>query len=107
MKSTTVRVILCLSVTVLVAVRPATAQVTTFSTDVAAAIDAGLARLDADGAYNPASTAGDAAGLAALALLEKRVSADQTAVNQGYALASPADQTKIQEVVASVRGVDF
>jgi hypothetical protein len=77
----------------------ATAQVTTFSTDVAAAIQDGLNRLDAAGAYNPASTAGDAAGLAALALLEKRVSADQTAVNQGYALASAADQTRIENII--------
>jgi hypothetical protein len=78
----------------------ATAQVTTFSTDVAAAIQDGLNRLDADGAYGAASTAGDAAGLAALALLEKRVSADQNAASQGYALASPADQIRIQNIMS-------
>ncbi len=78
---------------------PATAQVTNFSTDVAQAIDDGLARLDAVGAYAPASSAVDAAGLAALALLEKRVSADQNAFTQGYALASAADQARIENII--------
>jgi hypothetical protein len=77
----------------------AQAQITTFSTDVAAAIDAGLARLVANGAYNAGSTAGDAAGLAALALLEKKVSADQTAAGQGYASASAIDKGRILNII--------
>jgi hypothetical protein len=87
----------------------ASAQVTNFSTDVTAAIDAGLARLTADGAYGDAnpgngvsSSAGNAAGLVALALLEKRASADQNAGQAGYAGATPADKLKLDEVIGFI-----
>ena len=77
----------------------AQAQVTNFSTDVATAIDRGLAALDASGAYGVNSSAGDAAGLAALALLEKRAGADQNSPSQGYNGATPADQARIQNII--------
>jgi len=79
--------------------RPASAQITNFSTDVNAAIDAGLAKLTADGAYNVVSTANDAAGLAALALLEKRQSANPLSASQGYALASAAHKASMLNVI--------
>ena len=76
---------------------PATAQVTNLSTDVAQAIDDGLAQLDAWGAYNyPGCSAGDATGLTLLALLEKRLSADPSDPAQGYASATPADQARME-----------
>lgn len=90
--------VLALLLALCAGVRPADAQITNFSTDVAAAINAGLARLQADGAYNPVSSAGDAAGLAALALLEKRTNASQGAPTQGYALASVIDRANILNI---------
>jgi len=78
------------------------AVITNFSTDVAASIDLGLGWLNANGAYNNPSSAGNAAGLALLALLEKRQGSDTTAVTQGYALASAADQTRMNNVVAFI-----
>jgi len=88
---------------------PANAQVTNFSTDVTAAIDAGIARLVANNAYgnaNPVggctSTAGDAAGLVALALLEKRASSNQNAVSQGYSGASAIDQARLDEIICYI-----
>lgn len=78
------------------------AQITNFAADVHAAIDAGLNWIDANGGFGSGS--GDAAGLAALALLEKRVSALPNAVNQGYALATPTDQARMDSVMAFVIG---
>jgi hypothetical protein len=87
----------------------ANAAVTTFSTDVSSAIDAGLARLVADGAYGNlnladgcTSSAGDAAGLVALALLEKRVGSDQNAASTGYTGATANDKTRIDEVICFI-----
>jgi hypothetical protein len=80
----------------------ANAQVTTFSTDVATAIDMGLAALTAAGAYSTGSSAGEAAGLAALALLEKRISPDYSAPAQGYSAASAADKTKIDDIITYI-----
>jgi hypothetical protein len=87
----------------------ASAQVTNFSTDVSSAIDAGLARLVADQAYGDSnlangcfSSAGNAAGLVALALLEKRASANQDAASQGYAGATAADKTRLDEIVCYI-----
>jgi len=82
---------------------PAMAQVTNFSTDVAQSIDDGLAQLDAWGAFNNPSTAGDAAGLTLLALLEKRGS-DPSDPPQGYDGASAADQARARRVVAYILG---
>lgn len=81
----------------------ASAQITNFSTDVAASIDAGIGWLDAQGAFNNPSSAGDGAGLAALALLEKRASADQLAVSIGYAGANAADQARMDRVIEYIR----
>ncbi|MCA9526768.1 MAG: thrombospondin type 3 repeat-containing protein, partial [Myxococcales bacterium] len=78
------------------------AQVTRFSEDVARSIDAGLAYLDGRGAFNNPSSAGDAAGLAALALLEKRESADPNALFQGYANANAADRARLDRVMAFI-----
>lgn len=78
----------------------AQAQVTNFSQDVNASIDLGLGWLDSNGAFNNPSSAGDAAGLTTLALLEKRASADQGAESQGYANASAADQARMRRSVA-------
>src|SRR6187549_2491451 len=72
----------------------AQAQVTPFSTDVATSIDNGIAYFAANGAYNdyPSNFCGDAAGLALLALLEKRVDANPNAVSQGYSAATATHQ---------------
>lgn len=78
----------------------ANAQVTNFSTDVATAIDNGLNYIDTNGGYNNPSSCSDAAGLCALALLEKRQSADQSADPIGYANASAADQARIDAIMA-------
>jgi len=87
----------------------ASAQVTNFSTDVSAAIDAGLARMTADGAFGDsntangcASSAGNAAGLVALALLEKRADADPSSMAQGYSGASAADKLKLDEIICYI-----
>ena len=73
-----------------------------FANDVNAAIDAGIARLAADGAYNVTSNCGDAAGLCALVLLEKRVSADPNAAPQGYANANATDKGRLDNIIAFI-----
>jgi len=78
----------------------ASAAVTNFSADVATSIDMGLAAFTAGGAYNDPSACGDAAGLALLALLEKRQGADPNTLSQGYANATPADQSKMRKTTA-------
>jgi len=80
----------------------AQAQITTFSTDVATSIDNGLAWLDGQGVFSNPSFASNAAGLCLLALEEKRQSADPNSVTQGYALASAADQARMDAVVAFI-----
>jgi hypothetical protein len=87
----------------------ALAQVTNFSTDVATSIDNGLAWLDANGAYNePGNSAGDAVGLALLALLEKRGTADPSDPPQGYSGASAADQARARTAVRYIlKEIDF
>ena len=81
---------------------PAVAEVTNFSQDVSDAIDAGLTWLDNNSAFNNPSSAGNAAGLVALALLERRVNADQNAAPAGYDNATPADQTRIDNVMTYI-----
>ncbi|MSP72828.1 MAG: hypothetical protein EXR76_11795, partial [Myxococcales bacterium] len=93
-----------LVIAVLVLPISASAQVTNFSTDVATAIDRGLSWLDARGAFSNPSSAGEAAGLVALAILEKRVSADLRADAVGYMNSTPADQARIDRVMASIIG---
>ena len=56
------------------------------------------------GAFNNPSSAGDAAGLVLLALLEKRASADFEAAPVSYANALPADQARARKVVAYILG---
>ena len=74
-----------------------------FANDVNAAIDAGIANLAANGAYNsPNSSCGDAAGLCALVLLEKRVSADPNAAAQGYANANALDQGRLDNIIGFI-----
>ena len=86
---------------------PATAQITPFSQDVNAAIDAGLSWYANRGYFgNPASAgpSGRAAGLVALTLLEKPRTADQNALGQGYANANQADQQHIQTMINYIIG---
>jgi hypothetical protein len=71
---------------------PAVSQVTNFSRDVSTAIDRGIDWLDIQAVYQDPSTAQDAAGLAALALLEKRRGVDPNAPSGGYANAQADDQ---------------
>jgi hypothetical protein len=86
---------LCVSATQALAVTP-------FEQDVATSIDRGLAYLDNIGAYNNPSSAGDAAGLDMLALLEKRPSGNPADPPQGYSGASAADQARADRVVAFI-----
>ncbi|MBU1430590.1 thrombospondin type 3 repeat-containing protein [Myxococcota bacterium] len=78
------------------------AQVTRFSEDVAESINRGLAWLAP--VYANPNSGGDAAGLVALALLEKRQSADQRADHMGYAGAQPEDQQRIEAIMAYIMG---
>ncbi|MEE2789698.1 MAG: thrombospondin type 3 repeat-containing protein, partial [Myxococcota bacterium] len=80
----------------------ASAQITNFSQDVNTAIDRGLNWLAGENAFQENSAAGEAAGLVALALLEKPRSADQNAVAQGYADAVAADQVRIQAIITFI-----
>jgi hypothetical protein len=113
MKGLTMKALLSiLGIVMLLAVAlPAMAQVTNFSTDVAQAIDDGIEQLDAWGAYNNPSTAGEAAGLVLLALLEKRGTADPSDPAQGYDGASVTDQARARRVaayiLANIGGVPF
>ena len=105
------RLYTALALGLLLSVSSASAQVTNFSRDVAASIDLGLAYLDGRGAFNNPSAAGDAAGLTALALLEKRESADQNAGVLGYNGANDADKARMRTVLAYIinrsRGASF
>ncbi len=87
--------------------------VTPFETDVSKSIDDGIAWLDASGAFNINSSAGDAVGLTTLALLEKRASGNPADPPQGYSGASAADQARLRRAVRymlnqiSPQGVGF
>ena len=83
---------------------PAGAVETNFSRDVGASIDAGLAWLDARGAFNANSACGDAAGLCALSLLEKRESNDLRAAPTGYANAQAADRQRLDNIMGYILG---
>lgn len=92
------------AVAVLLLAASAAARVTPFSEDVATAIDRGLSWLDGRGAFGADSSAGNAAGLVALALLEKRESADQDAARIGHEGAQPADQQRIDRIIGYIIG---
>jgi hypothetical protein len=86
---------------------PAAAQETNFSRDVFQAVNDGIAYLDAEGCFNNPPTpaaAQEPAGLVALTLLERRTSADQSAHIAGYAGASPADQARLDRIMAFIIG---
>ena len=80
------------------------AEITNFSTDVAQAIDDGLSWFETQGVYTNPSNAGDAAGLVALTLLERRVSTDQNAQPSGYENSQNADQVKIESMLSYIIG---
>ncbi|MBU0553005.1 hypothetical protein KKF91_05375, partial [Myxococcota bacterium] len=81
---------------------PAMAQPTNFSRDVSSAIDLGLQRFANANAFANPSAAGNAAGLVALALLEKRQNADPNADRVGYQNASAADKARLDAIMAFV-----
>jgi hypothetical protein len=80
------------------------AEITNFSTDVSQAIDDGLSWFEDMGVYANPAAAGDAAGLVALTLLERRVSADQNARTSGYENSQNADQIKIESMLSYIIG---
>ncbi|MGH0033647.1 MAG: thrombospondin type 3 repeat-containing protein [Myxococcota bacterium] len=74
-----------------------------FETDVTDAIDDGLDYLKAQSVFTSAGgSQRQARGLALLALLEKRASADPDADILGYANSSPADQALAEQAVALI-----
>jgi hypothetical protein len=87
-----------------------TQPITNFSNDVETAIDWGIAWLEANAFLNAAgnvcgtfSAAGDGAGLAALAVLEKRrADPSQNALSQGWQFANAVDQGRIASVMAFI-----
>ncbi|MGE3579123.1 MAG: hypothetical protein AB7I25_11755, partial [Vicinamibacterales bacterium] len=83
---------------VLLASGTAWSQPQNFVADVSTAIDRGLTWLDDAGYFQP-GIAGDATGLVALTLLEKRPGGDPGAPPQGYAGASPGDQARIDGLI--------
>ncbi len=76
--------------------------VTPFEVDVGTAIDRGVEWLASQNAYANPSSAGEAAGLPMLALLEKRASSNPGDPPQGYAGASAPDQTRLRNVAAYI-----
>lgn len=80
-----------------------TAQaITPFEQDVSTAIDRGIEWLANNGAFNNPSSAGDAAGLPMLALLEKRASGNPLDPPQGYTGASATDQARLRTAAAYI-----
>lgn len=84
-----------------------------FEKDVGLSINLGLAWLDTNGAFNNPSSAGDAAGLTLLALLEKRAGDPPGGPPLGYAGASEQDKARMRRVIryiinsASSQGANF
>ncbi len=76
--------------------------VTNFEKDVSTAIDRGIEWLANNGAFNNPSSAGDASGLAMLALLEKRATGNPADPPQGYTGASAADKARLQTSAAFI-----
>lgn len=75
---------------------------TNFERDVGTAIDRGIEWLANNGAFNNPSSAGDAAGLPMLALLEKRASGNPNDPPQGYNGASASDQGRLRTAAANI-----
>lgn len=75
---------------------------TAFEQDVGTAIDRGIEWLANNGAFNNPSSAGDAAGLPMLALLEKRASGNPDDPPQGYAGAGATDQGRLRTAAAYI-----
>jgi Thrombospondin type 3 repeat len=73
-----------------------------FESDVGTAIDRGIEYLANIGAYNNPSSAGDASGLALLALLEKRASGNINDPIQGYSGASLADKARMRTAASYI-----
>ncbi len=76
----------------------ARSQSQNFVSDVSTAIDRGLQWFSDTGYFVPGA-AGDATGLVALTLLEKRPGGNPSAPAQGYSGASPADQARIDGLI--------
>lgn len=80
-----------------------TAQAATpFQVDVATAIDRGVEWLANSGAFTNPSSAGDASGLAMLALLEKRASGNPVDPPQGYIGANATDQGRLRSAASYI-----
>ncbi len=77
-------------------------QATPFENDVGVAIDRGIEYLATAGAFNNPSSAGDAAGLPMLALLEKRASGDINDPPQGYDGANVTDKARLRTAAAYI-----
>ncbi len=83
----------------------AAGAVTPFEADVTSSIDKGIEWLATAGAYNNPSSAGEAAGLTLLALLEKRPAGQGLdASPQGYVGANATDQERMRKTVAYILG---
>lgn len=93
---------MCAGLALTLAAGSASAALTKFEQDVSDTIDRGLAYLTTVGAFNNPSAAGDASGLAMLALLEKRVSGNQTDPPAGYSGASDADKALLRTAAAYI-----
>lgn len=92
----------CLLVAVAFFSSPTVSAVTNFETDVTTAIDRAIEWLANNGAFNNPSSAGDAAGLAMEALLEKRASGDLADPPQGYNGANATDQARLRSAAAYI-----
>ena len=75
---------------------------TNFEQDVGTSIDRGIEWLANQGAFNNPSSAGEAAGLPLLALLEKRASGDINDPIQGYSGANATDQGRMRTAAAYI-----
>lgn len=86
----------------MLAIAGAAGAATPFQTDVGTAIDRGIEWLANNGAFTNPSSAGDASGLAMLALLEKRASGNPADPPQGYAGANAIDQVRLKSAAAYI-----
>ena len=80
---------------------PSQARETPFTRDVNRSIDDGISWLIAQNAFN-GGTVGNAAGLVALALLERPESADQNAAPRGYQNATAAHKALLDQLIGYI-----